>query len=243
MELRGKTALVTGGAKRIGREIALALAKKGARLLIHYNTSEKEAEHVASEIKSLNADCLLFQADLSKTENILKLTAEIFSRVRTVEILINSASLFYKTPFGTVEESDWDRLVDTNLKGPFLLSKEIGNKMFNYGGGKIINIADWSGLRPYKDYSPYCVSKGGLIALTKALARDLAPKVTANAVAPGPVLTPPDMSEHEKEAIANATLLGRWGSPEDVANAVIFLAESDFINGTVLVVDGGRSIN
>jgi len=242
MELKGKTALVTGGAKRIGREIALGLAKKGARLLIHYNTSEKEAQHVASEIKSLHADCFLFQADLSKNENILKMTAEIFSAVSTVEILINSASLFYKTPFGTVEESDWDRLIDTNLKGPFLLSKEIGNKMFNQGGGKIINIADWSGFRPYKDYSPYCVSKGGLITLTKALAKDLAPKVYANAIAPGPVLWPPDFSEAKKKSVIEKTPLGRAGTPQDIVDAVLFLLDNDFINGTVLVVDGGRSL-
>ena len=141
-----------------------------------------------------------------------------------------------------MKESDWDALVGANLKGPFLLSKEVGSRMFEGNGGKIINIADWSGLRPYRDYSPYCVSKGGLITLTKTLARDLAPKVYSNAIAPGPVFFPPDFSEEEKQKVIQKTLLGRAGSPLDIANAAIFLLENDFINGTVLVVDGGRSI-
>ena len=242
MNLIGKTALVTGGAKRIGREISLKLAGKGANILLHFNTSKTEAEGTAAEIRSLGVQCLLFQADLSKSDSIKKMTNEIFKQPLPVDILINNASLFYKTPFKEVRETDWDLLVDTNLKAPFLLSKVIGQKMFEGQGGKIINIADWSGSRPYKDYTPYCVSKGGLITLTKALARDLAPKVWSNAIAPGPVLLPPDFSEEEKQAVIQKTLLRRVGSPEDIANAVLFLLDNDFINGTVLGVDGGRSI-
>lgn len=242
MELNGKIALVTGGAKRIGREIALGLARKGVDILLHYRTSEDAAEETAAAIRAAGAGCDLFRADLSKPADILSLTESIYKKKKAVHILVNSASLFYKTPFDTVTEADWDKLTAANLKGPFLLSKEIGNKMFAQGAGKIVNIADWSGLRPYKDYAPYCVSKGGLVTLTKTLARDLAPRVMANAVAPGPVLAPPDMSEAEKEAIARTTALGRWGAPQDIANAVIFLLDNDFINGTVLVVDGGRSI-
>ena len=170
------------------------------------------------------------------------MTEAIFKQHTPVDILVNSASLFYKTPLKSVTEDDWDNLLDANLKGPFLLSKEIGNRMSHGHGGKIINIADWSGFRPYKNYAPYCVSKGGLITLTKALARDLAPKVFVNTIAPGPVLLPPDFSEAEKEAIIKKTPLGRIGTPEDIANAVNFLLENNFINGTVLVVDGGRSI-
>ena len=242
MNLNGKTALITGGAKRVGREISLALAKNGVHILLHYNHSQSEAQNTAAEIKRLDAQCILFQADLSKNADIARMTKEIYDQTSYIDILINSASLFYKTPFSDVKESDWDALVDANLKGPFLLSKEIGNKMFNGSGGKIINIADWSGFRPYRDYSPYCVSKGGLITLTKTLARDLAPKVYSNAIAPGPVLLPPDFSEEEKQKVIQKTLLGRVGSPQDIANAVLFLLDNDFINGTVLVVDGGRSI-
>jgi len=233
---------VTGGAKRVGKNIALALAKKGVHLLLHYRSSESEAQKTAEEIKSLGVPCQLLRADLANTEELLNMVREAYRFEKSVDVLINSASLFYKTPFKTVQESDWDKLVDTNLKGPFILSKEIGNKMVDGSGGKIINIADWSGIRPYKDYAAYCASKGGLITLTKSLARDLAPKVWANAIAPGPVLLPPDFTEEEKQAVIRKTVLGRIGNPEDIASAVIFLLENDFINGSVLVVDGGRSI-
>ena len=242
MQINGKTALVTGAAKRVGRVIALELARKGCHVLLHYRNSKSEAEATAVEIRSKNANCHLFQADLGKNSNILNMVAAIFKKNLTVDFLINSASLFYKTPLDSVSEADWDKLVDTNLKGPFFLSKEIGKKMADGSGGKIINIADWSGFRPYKDYAPYCASKGGLITLTKSLARDLAPKVLGNAIAPGPVLLPSNFSEVEKEAIKKKTVLGRIGTPEDIAHAVIFLLENDFINGTVLVVDGGRSL-
>ncbi len=242
MEIKGKTALVTGGAKRVGREICLALAQKGAHILLHYRLSEAEAEKTAQEIKSHHVRCHAFRADLANSEDITKMTKEIYRQGHCVDILVNSASLFYKTPLASVQESDWDRLIDANLKGPFILSKEIGNKMAAEKGGKIINIADWSGFRPYKDYAPYCTSKGGLITLTKALAKDLAPKVQTNAIAPGPVLLPEDFTEEEKEKAIDKTLLKRLGTPRDIANAVIFLIESDFISGTVLVVDGGRSL-
>ena len=242
MEIKGKTALVTGAAKRVGRVIALELAKNGCHVHLHYRASKSEAEATAVEIRSRGVDCHLFQADLGKNFDILNIAAAVFKKNLAVDFLINNASLFYKTPLDSVSEADWDKLVDTNLKGPFFLSKEIGKKMAEGLGGKIINIADWSGFRPYKDYAPYCASKGGLITLTKSLARDLAPKVFANAIAPGPVLLPPDFSEAEKEAITKKTVLGRIGTPEDIAHAVIFLLENDFINGTVLVVDGGRSL-
>lgn len=242
MEIRGKTALVTGGAKRVGRVIALELAKKGVHILLHYHQSKKEAQETCLEIKAFGVSCVLVQADLSDSAQVLRLAAEAIKAPNGVDILVNSASLYYKTPIETVSETDWDRLMDTNLKAPFILSAEIGRRMVKKNGGKIVNIADWSGFRPYKDHSVYCSSKGGLITLTKALARDLAPRVHVNAVAPGPVLMPTDMSENEKEAIAKTTALGRWGKPEDVAHAVIFLIENDFVNGTVLVVDGGRSI-
>ena len=242
MDIQGKTALVTGAAKRVGREIALALAQKGAHIVLHYKGSRADAEATGAEIRALGVSCFLVSADLSNAAQITQMLSDVFQKISSIDILVNSASLFYETPLKNVQESDWDSLLDTNLKGPFLLSRSIGLKMFEGRGGKIVNIADWSGFRPYKNYAPYCTSKGGLITLTKALARDLAPKVMVNAVAPGPVLVPPDMPEAEKEAIAKTTALGRWGQPRDVANAVSFLVENDFMNGTVLVVDGGRSI-
>ncbi len=240
MKLQGKTALVTGGAKRVGKAIALELARQGVNLILHYHTSAKEAAETASEIKKIGVSCHLAQADLGASDSIRQMLTEV-KKIGSVDILVNSASLYYKTPVETATEAQFDELMGANLKAPYLLSVEIGREM-KLRGGKIINIADWSGFRPYKDYLAYCTTKGGLITLTKALARDLAPLVSVNAVAPGPVLAPPDLSENEKEVIAKTTALGRWGKPEDVANAAIYLLESDFVNGTVLVVDGGRSI-
>ena len=242
MEICGKTALITGAAKRVGRAIALRLAQKGAQIVLHYHQSKGEALKTQKEIESFGVHCHLAQANLSKTEHILGMTQDLSKNNIKVDILVNSASLFYKTPLQTATESDWDQFMDVNLKSYFTLSRELGLQMKKNSRGRIINIADWSGFRPYKDYAPYCVSKGGLITLTKTLALDLAPNVLVNAVAPGPVSKPEDLPEEENQKTIQKTILGRWGKPEDVAHAVSFLIESDFINGTVLVVDGGRSI-
>ncbi len=242
MEIRGKTALVTGAAKRVGRVIALQLAQKGAHIVLHYHNSDLAAQKTRDEVTSLGVRCDLVQADLSNSVQVQLMTQELVQKNISVDILVNSASIFHKTPIDTVTEADWDQFMDANLKSYFLLSREIGLAMKKNAGGKIINIIDWSAFRPYKDYLPYCVSKGGLLTLTKALARDLAPNVCVNAVAPGPVLKPEDLSDEENQIVIQKTPLGRWGKPEDVAYAVNFLVENDYINGTVLVVDGGRSI-
>ena len=242
MDIQGKTALVTGASRRVGRAIALELARKGAQIILHYHLSKDDALATQKEIKALGVHCHLLQANLALPDHILGMNRELSKNKIRIDILVNSASLFYKTPLDTVAESDWDAFMNANLKSYFILSRELGLLMKKNSSGKIINIADWSGLRPYKDYAPYCVSKGGLITLTKALARDLAPEVQVNAVAPGPVLKPENLSEEESQKAVQKTILGRWGTPEDIAYAVSFLVESDFINGTVLAVDGGRSI-
>lgn len=242
MEIKGKTALITGGSKRVGKAIALELARRGANILLHYRHSEKEAQETAVQIRSLGVSCETLQADLSRNADILRLVIACEAGAHPPDILVNSASLYYRTPVETLDEKSWDELIDANLKGPYLLSVETAKNMRRRGRGKIVNIADWSGFRPYKDFMPYCTSKGGLITLTKALAHDFAPQVLVNAVAPGPVLPPPDMKITEQEAVAKTTALGRWGKPEDIASSVAFVLENDFINGIVLVVDGGRSI-
>ena len=242
MDIKGKTALITGAAKRVGRVIALHLARKGADIVLHYHHSKEDALTTQKEIKALGVHCHLAQANLSETSHILGMTEELSKNKVTVDILVNSASIFYKTPLETVTEEDWDAFMNANLKSYFTLSRELGLQMKKGPGGKIINIADWSGFRPYKDFVPYCTSKGGLLTLTKALARDLAPSVHVNAIAPGPVMKPDDLCEEENEKVIKKTPLGRWGKPEDIAHATAFLIENDYINGTVLVVDGGRSI-
>lgn len=238
MDFKRTTALVTGGAKRVGRHIALRLARRGASILLHYHRSEREAEEVASEIRSMGVGCQLVRADLSNEADVVHLANQAVG----VNLLVNSASIFYRTPVDGVSTTDVEKFWIVNFRAPFLLSTQIGRRLAEEGGGQIINIVDWSAFRPYRDYSAYCASKGALVTLTKSLARDLAPKVRANAVAPGPVLAPPGMGLEESQAIASLTVLGRWGKPDDVASAVVFLAENSYINGQVLVVDGGRSI-
>ncbi|MEI8345131.1 MAG: SDR family oxidoreductase [Candidatus Omnitrophota bacterium] len=243
MDIKEKTALITGAAKRIGRQIAVRLAERGVNILLHYHLSKDDAAKTAQYIRALGVRCEPVQADLSKTKSIQKMLKAVTSFEPDIQILINSASAFYATPLPKAREEDMDLFYSTNLKAPFTLSKELGLRMAaSAGGGRIVNIADWSAFRPYKDHAPYCASKGGLVTLTKALARDLAPRVLVNAIAPGPMLKPPDMDAEEAKKIASLTALGRWGSPDDIASAAVFLAESDYINGTVLVVDGGRSI-
>lgn len=240
MDLNGKTALVTGAAKRVGREIALELARRGANILVHYRGSAQAAEDTAEEIRSLGRQAGTLRADLASVSDIEKMARAVEDSRLRVDVLVNSASLFFKTSLDAPDEKQWDLLLDTNLKGPFFLSARIGRRMET--GGAIINITDWSAQRPYRDYAAYCASKGGLVTLTKSLARDLAGRVRVNAVSPGPVMRPPDMDDAEAHTIAGLTALGRWGTPQDIAKAVAFLAENDYINGQILVVDGGRSL-
>ena len=172
-----------------------------------------------------------------------RLAGEAEARSGGLAVLVNSAANYLRVPFDHLTEAVWDASLDTNLKAPFLLSWSVGRAMRARGAGRIINIADWAGERPYRDYLPYCVSKAGVICLTKALAKELAPEVTVNAIAPGPVMPPEDMGEAERQAIVRATPLRRLGAPEDIARCVRFLAEeADFTTGSTYYVDGGRLI-
>lgn len=238
-----KVALVTGGAKRVGRAIALALADRGYHVAVHFLSSRKEATGTVSAITRKRKQAQVFQADLTSVSDIQLLIRNVLKKFGQLDVLVNNAAVFHKTPFHTISEKEWDFFMSTNLKSVFFCSKMAAEHMLKRKGGKIINIADWSGLRPYKSYIPYCVSKAGVIALTKALAVTLAPKIQVNAVAPGPVLLPEDFSKKEKQAIIQKTPLRRIGTPEAVAKAVCFLAEdASFTTGSVIFVDGGRLI-
>ncbi len=239
----GKIAVVTGAARRVGKSIALALAERGAHVAITFRRSHAEAQQTLQEIEARGVQGMGVQADITRGADVDASVQQIIERFGRIDILVNNASNYYKTPFATLTEEQWDDLVDTNLKGTFLMAKRVGDEMLKAGGGKIINLADWAGFRPYKDYIPYCVAKAGVIALTKALAKTLAPAIQVNAVAPGPVMLPEDFTEAERSAIVRATPLKRIGSPSDVAQVVVFLVEgSDFITGTTIMVDGGRLI-
>lgn len=244
MELRGKTALVTGAAKRVGREIALGLAKRGANIVVHYNTSAADARDAVAEIKALGVDALAVKADQADARQVRAAVGKALKRFGEVHVLVTSAAVYKKTPFDVLTEADWDFHIDANLKGPFLFALEVGRHMKKrHIAGKIVTFADWAAIRPYADYLPYCVSKAGIICLTKSLAKALAPDVQVNAIAPGPILLPPDFTAKQRRQVVDATLVKRLGSPRDIVNSVLFLIEgSDFITGHTLVVDGGRLI-
>jgi len=242
MELSGKVALVTGAAKRVGREIALTLAERGVELVVHYHRSEREAQELLAEAGRLGRKAVAARADLSRSEEIDRLVAAAVAAFGRIDILINNAAIFYRTPFATLTEEDWDRFQAVNLKAPFLLCRRVADIMGRQGHGKILNLADIGAVKVWADYLPYAVSKAGLIALTTGLAKALAPNVQVNAIAPGVVLlpegTPADAAEETRRRIP----LKHLGSPAEVARAVVFLLESDFVTGEVLRIDGGQAL-
>jgi len=243
MELRGRWALVTGSAKRVGRVIALELASRGANVVVHFHTSQAEADAAVREVEARGVSAIALGGDLGRTQDVEALARDAEARTGGVSLLVNNASNYFRVPFDQLTEAIWDASVDVNLKAPFLLGWHLGRAMRARGGGAIVNLADWAGERPYNDYLPYCVSKAGIICLTKALAKALAPTVRVNAVAPGPVMPPADMTEAERQGVVRATPLKRLGSPEDVARCVRFLAEeAEFSTGATYFVDGGRLI-
>lgn len=250
MNLSGKTVLITGAAKRVGREIAFTLARRGANIVVHYRSSADEAVQVVDALQGKGARAIAVRAELSRTDEVRRMVRQAIKDFGRVDVLVNNAAVFPKTPFEKITEADWDVSMNANLKGSFLSAHEVGKHFLARAKkgergivGKIINIADWAGFRPYKDYLPYCVSKAGVIALTKALALELAPHATVNAIAPGPILLPENFDASELKEVMAGTPLRRVGSPQDVASTIQFLLEgSDFITGAIVPVDGGRLI-
>ena len=213
MDLKNKVALLTGGARRIGRAIAMDLAAQGTSIAVHYRTSQSEADAVVAEISSKGGKAQTFHANLEHVAEIEQMVAKVLDTFGRIDILINSASIFAPTPLEKITERDWDANLDTNLKAPFFLSKFAAAAMRKQGAGKIVNLGDWAGIRPYKDYLPYSVSKSGLIGLTKALAKELAPEVQVNCIALGMVMPPEDYSNEEVERLVKRTLTQKNGNP------------------------------
>ncbi|MBI4422828.1 MAG: SDR family oxidoreductase [Elusimicrobia bacterium] len=243
MRLQGKVALVTGAARRVGRTIAMALAQRGAKIAIHYHHSRNDAQRLANEVRdSFGREAALFKADLGDVRQVQRMAQAVLKAFGNVHVLVNNASVYEKSVFGDTDRSEWDRHMDVNLRAPFFLAQALGPAMKENDEGKIINIGDWAGGRPYADYIPYCVSKAGLLCLNTALAKALAPEIRVNALLLGPVLLPEGMGRRQREAVRKATLLKRLGSPEDAARAVVYLIESDFVTGAALPVDGGRLV-
>ncbi|MBI2885189.1 MAG: SDR family oxidoreductase [Candidatus Omnitrophica bacterium] len=243
MTLRGRVALVTGGGVRIGRAVAIALAKRGADVVISYRSSRAEAETTATELRALGSRAEAIRADVSNDADVRRLMQRIQRRYRRVDVLVNNAARFERTPFSALTPRQWDAHISANLTGPFLCALHASRLMQRRGEGKIINIADWAGERPYRNYLPYCVSKAGVLGLTKALAAELAPAIQVIAISPGPMLPPPGMTAALQARVVRSLPLRRWGQPDDIANAVVFAIEgTDFITGATITVDGGRTI-
>jgi NAD(P)-dependent dehydrogenase (short-subunit alcohol dehydrogenase family) len=236
MDINGKVALITGSAKRIGREIALELARKGARIAVHYRSGEKEAREVAGTAGAV------FQAELTDDAAIDKMFRGIEAEFRRLDILVNSASIFNAASADEATPEHWDAQMNTNAKAPFFIAQHAARLMRRNGAGKIINLADVAGEVIWPGYLPYSVSKAALIAVNRGLAKTYAPEIQVNAVAPGPVLFPDYYTEEQKRAAVERTLLRREGSPADIVRAVVFLIENDYITGEMIHVDGGRHL-
>ncbi len=242
--LAGQTALVTGAARRVGSAIVRALHTAGANVSIHCHRSLGAAQALAAELESVRPhSTAVLCCDLLDSDALPRLIGQSCERFGALHLLVNNASSFYPTPLGSITVAQWDELLGSNLRAPLFLTQAAAPQL-RLTRGAVLNIVDIHGLRPLRDHAVYCVAKAGLIMLTRALARELAPAVRVNAIAPGAVLWPEQgMSEERKRKIIDATALQRRGSPEDVARAVLFFAgDAPFVTGQVLAVDGGRSL-
>lgn len=240
-----RVALVTGAARRVGKAIAMALARAGYAVAVHYRTSAKEARAVVAAIIDCGGRATAVRADLSRTADIRRLVVNVERQLGPVTLLVNSASVFFPTPLLSVTERDWDRIMAANLKSVFFLTREVAGRMIRRKqAGVIVNIEDAAVHRPYVRYAPYLVSKAGVAMLTRILAMELGPTIRVCGVAPGPVLLPAGFGPAERRRAVRRTLLQREGSPEDVAEAVLYLADrARYTTGTTLFVDGGRAVS
>jgi NAD(P)-dependent dehydrogenase (short-subunit alcohol dehydrogenase family) len=243
--MRDHAALITGG-KRIGAAIAKALAAAGMDVALSYNKSRDEAEATAADITAAGRRAHIAAANLGNPDDCRALVDGAAAAFGRLDVLVNMASLYIATPFDQLDEHAWSATVDIDLRAAFLCARAAVPHMRRGGGGRIINFSDWlavSGRPRYPGYLPYYVAKKGTIALTEALALELAPdQILVNAVAPGPIVPPPGTTDEELTAVATATPLGRWGGPEAIVQAVMFLVETDFVTGETIRVDGGRHI-
>ena len=245
MTLTDKVALITGG-KRIGLVVARELAARGVDVALSYARSKGEAEEAADIVRASHRRAATFQANLSEPEAPAALVQAVVDTFGRLDILINMASVYLHRPFADLTAADWDASIDVDLRAAFLCAHAAAPHMRAQGGGRIISFSDWiakSGRPRYPGYVPYYVAKAGVIALTEALALELAADhILVNAIAPGPILAPPSTTDAESKAVEEATPLGRWGGEMEIAKGVLALLDSDFITGETIRIDGGRHV-
>lgn len=241
MKLEGKIALVTGAAHRVGRVIALALAREGADVVVHYGGSADAARETVSEIEAIGRRALLHQADMGSWDAAAGLGRRAIEHFGRVDLLVNSASSFVPNGLLDTSEADFDRAFDVNIKGPFALSQVVAKAMIAGDGGNIVNIVDEGAFYPWKAYVAHSLSKAALLALTRSQTLNLGPKVRVNAICPGPILKPPDYSEAQWQGLRKTNPLNALGTAEQVAEIVLFLVTGpQFVNGDCIMLDGGR---
>ncbi len=242
MELRAGVALVTGAGRRVGRAIALALAARGMRVAVHYNASAAEAEETVRLARAAGApDAWSIPADLRDATAAGRLVDDVAAHAGTLDVLVNSAAEMHRTEFAAVTPAEWDDVMALNLRAPFFCAQAAARHMSTRGGA-IVNIADLAGMEAWPAYVPHGISKAGVLQLTRALARTLAPAIRVNAVVPGAVMLPDHWTADDAARLVRTTPLARLGAPEDVARAVVYLLESDYVTGDALIVDGGRHV-
>jgi pteridine reductase len=238
MDLKDQRALVTGAAKRLGRAIALELAAQGCAIALHYGQSRAEALKTAAEIRAWGVDCTLYKADLSRASAVLKLGKQVLAHPKGCQILVNSAAVFPRVGLEKATPADFDGPYAVNLRAPALLTQVLGLAWAKRKTpSRIINIADVGGRLAWPGYLPYSLSKAGVLQLTRTSALALAPHVLVNSISPGPI-----QAVDGKAQPLTRSLLGRWGGPAEIAKAVVFIAQSDFMTGSDLTIDGGRAL-
>lgn len=242
---RNRYALVTGAARRIGACIAENLHQRGFNVFLHYNGSGAEVARLAEKFNARRPDsAYALQADLGNIPEIEQLAAQIKTITDNLDLLVNNASQFFPTLVGSTTESQWDALMDSNLRGPYFLTQALVNEL-SVAGGSIVNLLDVHANRPMREHAVYCMAKAGLQMMTLALAKDLGPAIRVNGVAPGAILWPEqELDSKHQQSILKKVIMGRSGDPEDIASAVVYLGlDAPYITGQVLAVDGGRSLN
>lgn len=240
VDIKNKVALVTGGAHRVGKVISLMLAGAGAHIVINYNTSTAQAQETASQTRALGVEALLAQCNIADYQQVKAMAAQIKAVFGRLDILVNSADRWEETPFPDQDISAWQRVTDIAIHGSYYVSNALAPLMLQQEAGAIVNIVDLSAWEAWPNFTAHAVGKSALLAMTRQFALELAPTIRVNAVVPGPVLPPPDYSPEQIARTADKTLLNRWGTPEDVAQAVKFLIEADYITGDTIFVEGGQ---